>query len=415
MPRARFIRSSEHARCSNQRNLKPRERPISSPPQPQDRAAVLQALLASEPLQRIRAAAEQCGSPLYIVGGAVRDALLGRRLGDLDLVVEGELGPLLVGLGAEGIEHQRFGTATIRLGGRALDLARSRRESYPRPGALPVVEPAPIRVDLARRDFTINALALPLGAPAEQAPPELIDPYDGIADLEAGLLRVIHAGSFSDDPTRALRAARYAARLGFGLEPETGAQLRATDLGTVSADRIAAEWGRIAAEDSALAAFSSLRDWGLLSVEERWLELAGAVDRIGSTPPWRDEGLRAAALIEALGAEPIIEQIEALAGARPARPSEAVELASAWERRPVMLLLARAAGAEWLDRWLTEWRGVRLRIDGSDLIERGVLAGPAMGRALKGTLAGVLDGEISDSREEQLEAALRFAASDQPS
>ena len=111
--------------------------------------------------------------------------------------------------------------------GHDLDIAAARRESYVRPGALPTVEVgAPIRTDLARRDFTVNAMAVPLAEPHE-----LIDPYDGQVDLEAGVLRVIHGASFVDDPTRAIRAAGCAARFGFAIEPGTRELLRATDLG----------------------------------------------------------------------------------------------------------------------------------------------------------------------------------------
>src|SRR5581483_12290539 len=102
------------------------------------------------------------------------------------------------------------------------DLARTRRESYSRPGALPDVEPAAVADDLARRDFTMNAMALRLTEP----PGELLDPFGGVADIEARLVRVLHEGSFRDDATRMLRACRYAARFGFALEPVTLALLR---------------------------------------------------------------------------------------------------------------------------------------------------------------------------------------------
>ena len=171
-----------------------------------------EALAAAYPeLADVAAAAPD---PVYLVGGAVRDLLLGRGRADIDLVVEGDPAALAAALGAEPLveSHSRFGTLKVRLGGEELDLAAARRERYARPGALPTVElGAPIRTDLARRDFTVNAMAVPLAEPRE-----LIDPYDGQADLEAGVLRVIHDGSFVDDPTRAIRAARYAARFGLG-------------------------------------------------------------------------------------------------------------------------------------------------------------------------------------------------------
>jgi Asp-tRNA(Asn)/Glu-tRNA(Gln) amidotransferase A subunit family amidase len=101
----------------------------------------------------------------------------------------------------------------------------ARSETYPRPGALPEVRPAGIDEDLARRDFTVSALAVPLADPGA-----LIDHHGGVDDLRAGLLRVLHDRSFVDDPTRALRAARYAARLGFAVEAMTLAQLVEADL-----------------------------------------------------------------------------------------------------------------------------------------------------------------------------------------
>src|SRR6187200_3214815 len=171
-------------------------------------------------LEAVRQAAED---PVYLVGGAVRDLLLGRGSSDIDLVVVGDAGKLAARLGAETVEHERFATAKVELDGHEVDIATARTEAYPSPGALPVVEPADsIEADLGRRDFTINAMAVPLSGGDG-----LIDPHGGRADLENGLLRVLHARSFEDDPTRAIRAARYAARLGLRLEDETEALLRA--------------------------------------------------------------------------------------------------------------------------------------------------------------------------------------------
>src|SRR5690606_1894726 len=119
----------------------------------------------------------------------------------------------------------RFMTAAVRAGEVAIDVATARRETYDYPGALPRVEPAAIEEDLGRRDFTVNAMALPL-----QGAPELLDPHGGLADLEAGTLRLLHEASVRDDPTRALRAARYAARLGFKLDPASEGQVRAARL-----------------------------------------------------------------------------------------------------------------------------------------------------------------------------------------
>src|SRR5690348_4510145 len=100
--------------------------------------------------------------PVHLVGGAVRDLLLGGRPLDLDLVVEGDPAPIAAALGGDVRVHDRFGTSTVSLDGFTYDLARSRRETYAHPGALPEVSPAPLSVDLLRRDFTVNALAIAL-------------------------------------------------------------------------------------------------------------------------------------------------------------------------------------------------------------------------------------------------------------
>jgi tRNA nucleotidyltransferase (CCA-adding enzyme) len=344
-------------------------------------------------------AAAAAGAPLYLVGGAVRDLLLGRGRADMDLVVVGEAADLAGRLDAETVENERFATAKARLSGHVVDIARARTESYPRPGALPEVEPADsIGADLARRDFTVNAMAVPL-----QGEPRLIDPHGGRDDLEAGLLRVLHDRSFADDPTRALRAARYAARLGFGLDAETEALLRSADLSTVSSDRREAELLRLADEETALRGLELLDAWGLVALPPGGLELARRVDELLRDPPWADLVGRAPAMLAA--ARTSLEEGE-LPPTPPHRPSEGVELARG--RRPLDLLLARARGAEWLDRYLTEWRDVALEIDGDDLIAAGVPQGPALGRGLAAALRSKLDGEVG-GRDEELAAALAAA------
>lgn len=339
--------------------------------------------------------------PVYLVGGAVRDLLRGEPRSDIDVVVVGEIGALAGRLGAgEVASHERFGTASLELDGHRVDVARARAESYPRPGALPVVRPAAtIEADLARRDFTVNAMAIPLAGD-----PALIDPHGGRADLEAGLLRVLHRRSFVDDPTRALRAARYAARFGFRLEAETERLLRAADLSTVSEDRRRAELRRLAAEASAPEGFALLAEWGLARLRPQGVELARRVGELLEREPWRGEADRAeAVLAAALGPEGGEAE---LARARPSRPSEGYELARG--RDPLELALARALGAEWLDEHLREWRSVRLRIDGSDLLAAGVPEGPAVGRGLAAALRRRLDGEI-EGRDQELAAALEAA------
>ena len=143
---------------------------------------------------------------------------------DVDLVVEGDAaGARGAARRRAGVEHERFGTVKVEWTATSSTSPRRAAETYPHPGALPevVVPAATSRRTSARRDFTINAMAIPLDGEAR-----LIDPPGGRRDLESGLLRVLHERSFEDDPTRAIRAARYAARFGFELEPETERLLR---------------------------------------------------------------------------------------------------------------------------------------------------------------------------------------------
>ncbi|HEX5712609.1 MAG TPA: hypothetical protein VFX85_04770 [Solirubrobacterales bacterium] len=342
--------------------------------------------------------------PVYVVGGAVRDLLLGRGRADLDLVVVGDAAALAARLGAAPVNHERFGTAKVEIEGSAVDFASARTETYARPGSLPDVEPARvIEDDLGRRDFSVNAIAVPLA----HGGPDLVDPYGGRADIDAGLLRVLHDASFADDPTRAIRAARYAARLGFGLEPETEALLRATDLGTVSAERREAELLRLAVEASAPRGFELLAEWGLVRPRPGGLDLAAAVAQLLERHPWREAlapvGRGRVLLAAALG--PVAGE-EELAATVPTCPSQAVEAARGRDR--VELALARALGAEWLDHYVREWSAVTLEIDGADLIAAGVPEGEALGRGLKEALRAKLDGEV-DGREQELAAALAAA------
>ncbi len=351
-------------------------------------------------LARVRDASSD---PVYLVGGAVRDLLLGRDRADIDLVVEGDAAGLAEKLGVEVTSHERFGTAKVKLDGHEVDIASARSESYAHPGALPeVLAGADLAADLKRRDFTINAMAIPL-----LGEPRLIDPHGGRADLAVRQLRVLHDGSFVDDPTRAIRAARYAARFGFVVEQRTAELLVNTDLGAVSADRREAELLRLAAEPKAARGFALLAEWGLLEPRPGGIELVGRAATLLADASWRDlaprdRTLHAAALGPARGED-------ALARTRPERPSEAVSLTASCDG--IELVLARALGAEWLDRYLSEWRHVGLEIDGSDLIGAGLKEGPALGRGLEEALRRKLDGEIA-GRDEELAVALEVAKGD---
>jgi tRNA nucleotidyltransferase (CCA-adding enzyme) len=341
------------------------------------------------------------GPPVYLVGGAVRDLLLGRGRADIDLVVVGGPAALATELGAETLaEHERFATARVEMDGHVLDLATARSETYAHPGALPEVAPASdIEADLGRRDFTINAMAIPL-----RGEPLLIDPHSGLADLEPGLLRILHSSSFADDPTRAIRAARYAARFDFALEPGTDDLVRAADLATVSTDRRRAELLRLAAEPTAPHGLELLAGWGLVEAREGGVQLARRVLEVLEMPLWSGQAERGGAVLAAAFDPPGAELD--LAAATPGRPSQAVELAGSGS--PVELVLARALGAEWLDEYLERWRSVELEIDGSDLLAAGVPQGPALGRGLEAALRAKLDGEV-DGREQELAAALAAA------
>jgi tRNA nucleotidyltransferase (CCA-adding enzyme) len=349
-------------------------------------------------IERLREAG--AGLPAYLVGGAVRDLLLGRSRADVDVAIEGDVDELARRLGGEVRKHPRFSTATVRVPGLEVDIATTRAESYPHPGALPVVRPAPLLEDLARRDFTINAMALPLGVPTA-----LIDRHGGRADLEAGQLRVLHAASFRDDPTRALRAARYASRYGLELEPGTARLLHDADLSTVSGDRVEAELRRLAAEPEPRRGFELASRWGLLALPEGAGELIERVAELVTREPWRGVVAAPDAVLAAARGRRA-EEARTLAAAVPTQPSEAARLARG--HCGVVLALGRALGGEWLDRYVAEWRDVRLEIDGNDLIAEGVEQGPAVGRGLAAALDAKLDGEAA-GRTDELRVALAAA------
>lgn len=340
-----------------------------------------------------------------VVGGVVRDALRGRLDGhDVDLVVEGDavaLGRRLLGRGGELVVHDRFGTATWRRGGDAVDLITARRETYPRPGALPETVPADLAADLGRRDFTVNAMAWQLW-PGRR----LIDPHGGAADLERGLLRVLHPGSFFDDPTRMFRAARYAARLHLELEPHTAEWMRAACEGgalqTVSPARLGGEWRRLAAEPEPADCVERLLDWGvgqrlglrrdrLPALRRACVGKSLGADLLlavvaPSGEPFGLSGQRAQKLAHAHSAAPVVGTTdEALVGA--------IEGRSDFELAVLRAVHPEAAPA--IDR------GVALRdraplLTGRQVLELGVAAGPAVGELLRAVRAARLRGEVTD-------------------
>ncbi|MDD4859672.1 MAG: CCA tRNA nucleotidyltransferase [Dehalococcoidales bacterium] len=212
--------------------------------------------------------AQTCGDGLYLVGGVVRDLLLGRQNLDLDLVVEGDTKSLAEGLASflsgKLIAHPRFGTAKLKWDGWSVDIATARTETYARPGALPSVKAGTLQSDLFRRDFTINAMAIELNAPRYG---ELIDRYGGLADLDGRLVRILHERSFVDDATRMWRAVRYEQRLGFKVEPRTLELLKQGIgmLDTISGDRIRHELERVLQEDFPEKALRRAAELGILA------------------------------------------------------------------------------------------------------------------------------------------------------
>ena len=175
-----------------------------------------------EPIKKVAVIAGGKNLSLYLVGGIVRDLLLGQYNFDLDLVVEGDA----IGLAKEFAEkvggkltvHPMFNTAKLTIGKWSIDIAMARTETYAKPGALPAVKPGTLKTDLFRRDFTINAMAVCLSPDNYGG---LFDLYGGLKDLNDKFIRVLHEKSFIDDATRICRAIRYEQRLGFQIEPET--------------------------------------------------------------------------------------------------------------------------------------------------------------------------------------------------
>ena len=229
-------------------------------------------------------------SPIYAVGGYVRDLLLGLKTLDVDLVVEGDAIAAARHLG-QSLKvavrpHPRFGTARLRLPeGITLDLATARSERYLESGALPEVRPAALIADLARRDFSINAIAARVGR--DRFGP-LIDPFGGCEDLRRGQVRVLHDRSFIDDPTRIFRAARFEARYRFAIARETMRLIKAAVRGRVMRDlagsRIFTELVLISREPSAPRAIRRLSDLGVFAaVHPELVELppvSGLLDRM---------------------------------------------------------------------------------------------------------------------------------------
>ena len=400
------------------------------------------------------------GDRLALVGGAVRDLLLHRvhhdpwqGVPDLDLVVElarreGADPPvapahqlarrLIQGLGPAGVlsyqEHTAYGTAELELnleeGPLLLDLASARHEVYPAPGENPRVAFGSLADDLARRDFTINAMALMVG----EASTTLLDPHGGQADLGSRQLRLLHGSSLQDDPTRIVRGARYAARLGFALAPESLEQWTTTvarwpwawrpgDPPALAppalATRLRLELALLLEREPWRAGLEVLQSWGALVLldpdlqrDRRWPWRLRHAERMGLPlfPALLQGAGDPLALAERLQLPHHHQQMLAQAlvlgqrlaaldpGQAPALwpPSRWCALLETPGVSAEAVALVVAAGGPWrrpLLRWWLRWRHLRSPRTAASLIEAGMVPGPQLGERLRQLRAERLDAE----------------------
>jgi len=378
--------------------------------------------------------AGRLGQKVYLVGGMVRDLLLGYPNFDLDLVVEGDAVKLAQQVTethpAKILTHKRFGTAKLRYDDFTLDLATARNETYARPGALPAVTPGTINEDLIRRDFSINALAISLAADSYG---ELVDPYLGRTDLERRLIRVLHSRSFTDDATRILRGVRYEQRFGFEFEAQTAHLLKRDIpmLDTISGDRIRHELELILKEQRPELAIKRLSELGILTrfgpslKGDDWtVEKFGRARRLKKSAQL--PSLYFCLLIYSLN-ETDIEQLLArlnmpaklstamhdtlrlktrlpLLGAPALKSSQIYYLLTEYEPLAVQ---ANAIATESpivrrsLQLFLQKLRYVRTALDGEELKRLGISDGPEMGRILRILHRAKLDGEVRTRADER--------------
>jgi tRNA nucleotidyltransferase (CCA-adding enzyme) len=379
---------------------------------------------------------------VYLVGGAVRDVLMGEPNFDVDIAVEGDgiaLGEALAeAVGGRVRPHDRFGTAIVVYEGGRVDVATARTEFYDSPGALPTVEQASIRQDLYRRDFTINAMAVSLKG---EDFGRLVDYFGGKGDLEKGVVRVLHNLSFIDDPTRIFRAIRYENRYGFSMDSHTLGLARACVemnlVGELSSARLRDELQALLSEERVGDSIRRLADLRIdraihshIAADEESVRLIDELDRLRAahapeTPAWR---VRLAVLARRLPPDELYEWFERLKLRRrdADRIADAValgprlpELLAAVEEPaavralvephdPDGALYALALAAEpvrsRLVRYFDDFREVRLEISGGDLAALGLGESPRVGAILDELLRRKLNGEL-DGRESEIEAA----------
>jgi len=378
-------------------------------------------------VKSINGQAAERGERVYLVGGVVRDLLLGYPNFDLDLVVEGDAVKLAQQVAetsrAKLLAHHRFGTAKLRCGDFTLDLATARKEIYAKPGALPTITPGALNDDLIRRDFSINAMAVSL---ALNDYGELIDPYQGKNDLEHRLIRILNPKSFHDDATRILRAVRYEQRLGFGIEMQTAQLLKQgiPMLDTISGDRIRHELQLIFKEKLPELAIKRLGELGVLlrispSLKgDGWIsEKFDSARRLNR--PHQLPMLYFCLLIYSFS-ENQLEQFLAHFNTsttlsrslrdtirlkislhlldKPAiKPSEIYNLLREYEPLAIQanaIATESSMAYQHLQLFLTKLRYVRISLNGGDLKRLGIPVGPEIGQILHALHRAKLDGEI---------------------
>lgn len=408
----------------------------------------------ARPLDRLRDAASELGISLYLVGGPVRDWLLGRPVVDVDLLIAGGNPKSIKTLVRKGFgkdvrvsEHPQFGTLTVVLGDHRVDLATLRKETYARAGALPEVSPGSLEDDLNRRDFSVNAMALPLQQGGGEVASSVIDLGGGMRDLAETTLRVIHPRSFHDDPTRALRAARLAARLDFNLARGSRSSLRDAlrdgAFGSVSGDRLRREFVKLFADASVGghpgAALANLDKWHVLAALEPGLCIQVSskaplrrLEKFFATPQWRTREHRPWVAGLCLWLAPLPPSLRrrvlsrlGVRGENSTRIVDFAKLSARWikalkgtrGRGAVDLVLSELDEDQLLAlyatcepllrrrvvRWAAEDRDRRIPVSGRDLVSA-KLEGPVVGVALARIRAAYLNGEVAN-REEGLALA----------
>ncbi len=382
-------------------------------------------------LRELSGFATELGIDLYLVGGSVRDVLADAPLTDVDVMASDNPERLIERIRGSGEAKVRkasaFGTWSLTVRGVEVDLSTARRETYAHPGALPKVFPGTVEDDLSRRDFSINAMAISLG---EDSWGDLLDPHGGAADLERGLIRVLHRRSFEDDATRILRAVRYSCRLDFRLEPRTETLLERglSYLSTISPDRVRHEIERIFREQCAVDMIETAGRLGVLAAIHPGLRAESKTLQTIQTE--QDDARRADLILGSMvqsvadcDVESVIERLNLHADwARLVRDVATVrtrlpELSDEKVTRSRVYQLLHglhpnavescamatndAMVASWLRLYLDELRHVRPLLNGDDLMALGVREGPEVGVLLAKLLDARLDGHVKSVEDEK--------------